>query len=59
MTEKHDGAGLGGGIFITIALLTGAGIGIYVGQPSLGILGGLATGAAAAIIHWLVRRPAG
>lgn len=56
MTEKHPSAGSGGGIFIAILLLVGAVVGVVVGQPSLGILGGLATGLIVVALQWLIGR---
>lgn len=56
MTQESGTGSFGGGIYLTIALLAGAGIGIYVGQPSAGILAGLVAGAAAATIDWSIRR---
>lgn len=46
----------GGGIFVAFALLAGAGVGIYLGQPSLGLLGGLVAGLAIATVHWMLTR---
>ena len=43
----------GGGIIIAVCLLVGAGIGVYVGEPSLGFLIGLGVGAViAAVLAW-------
>lgn len=56
MTDNQKPASSAGGIFLAICLLTGAGIGIYLGQPSLGILVGLAAGIAVVALHWLARR---
>ena len=39
-----------GGIFIAIGLLLGAGIGIYLGQPSAGVLIGAGVGILLAIL---------
>lgn len=48
----------GGGVFIAIGLLAGAAIGVVVGQPSLGLVGGLVAGIAVAglIAVWEARR---
>ncbi len=39
----------GGGIFLAIGMTVGAGIGLYLGQASAGLLIGLAAGAAIAL----------
>ncbi len=45
-----------GGIFIAIGMMAGAGIGIAVGEPSLGMLLGLGAGIAAAIVMAVMDR---
>ncbi|MGI4876360.1 MAG: hypothetical protein ACRYG4_02605 [Janthinobacterium lividum] len=48
----------GGGIIIAVCLLVGAGIGVAVGQGSLGIVVGLVVGAAlAGLMAWRDTRP--
>ncbi|NRD89441.1 hypothetical protein C8024_08250 [Sphingopyxis sp. BSNA05] len=42
----------GGGIFIAIGAIAGAFIGGYMGQPSAGLLAGLALGVLAALLIW-------
>ena len=42
----------GGGIFIAIGTVGGAIVGGLMGQPSVGLLAGLALGAAAALLIW-------
>tara|TARA_R110000824_G_scaffold11746_7_gene51465 strand:- start:16863 stop:17066 length:204 start_codon:yes stop_codon:yes gene_type:complete len=42
----------GGGVFIAIGTIVGAIGGGYMGQPSAGLLAGLALGALAALIIW-------
>lgn len=43
----------GGGIIIALCLLIGAGVGIAVGESSIGFLGGLAVGIViAAVMAW-------
>lgn len=56
MTQKRKSAGTGGGIFIAIFMLIGTAIGIYAGQPSIGLLGGVGAGIVAAGLYWLLRR---
>ena len=45
-----------GGIFLTMAIVVGAGAGIAAGNPMNGILVGPAVGAAAALLLWLLDR---
>ncbi len=47
---------LGGGIFIAIGLLGGAIIGVFMGEPSIGMVVGLAAGIAAAGLVWIIDR---
>lgn len=46
----------GGGCLIAIAVLAGVIIGLFVHQPTIGFLGGLAVGVAAAVAVWLSDR---
>lgn len=46
----------GGGVFIAIGAIVGVFAGIYLGEPSAGLLAGLALGAAAALLVWLKGR---
>ena len=46
----------GGGVFIAIGAIVGVFAGGYLGQPSAGLLAGLALGAAAALLVWLKGR---
>lgn len=45
---------LAGGIFIAIGMLGGAVVGVFVDQPSAGMVIGLGIGIAAAAITWLI-----
>ena len=45
-----------GGIFLTIGILTGFGVGVASGNPMMGILIGTALGAIASAVLWLVDR---
>ena len=45
-----------GGIFLTLGILAGFGLGIAAGDPMKGILIGTALGAAAALLVWLLDR---
>jgi zinc transporter ZupT len=47
---------MAGGVFIALGLLLGAGFGIYVGQPSFGMVLGLVMGVSAALLVWLYDR---
>lgn len=58
-TSKPKTPSLAGGIFIAAGMLIGAMIGIYIGQPSAGMVIGLATGAGLAAIVWLFDRKRG
>ena len=45
-----------GGIFLTIGIFVGFGLGVASGNPMMGILIGTALGAVAAALLWLVDR---
>ena len=45
---------LGGGIFIALGMVIGAIIGVYVGQPSAGMVIGFLTGAVIAVAVWAI-----
>jgi hypothetical protein len=47
------------GFFIAAAVMVGAVIGVIVGEPSIGVLAGAASGTAIAVLLWLRdrRRP--
>ena len=49
MSDRPPSAG---GILLVIAIFVGTGIGIAVGQSSLGFVIGLVVGIAAALISW-------
>jgi len=46
----------GGGVFIALLTVAGAIIGGLMGQPSIGMLSGIALGVAIAVTLWLVER---
>lgn len=56
MTQPSSSPRLAGGIFIALGLLIGAGFGLYLGQPSLGMVVGFGVGIAAALLVWLLNR---
>ena len=45
-----------GGIFLTIGILAGFGVGVAAGDPMMGILVGTGLGAVAALLVWLLDR---
>lgn len=45
-----------GGCFLTICILAGALVGLAIGNPMNGVLGGTALGALVAIIVWVADR---
>lgn len=49
-------ASRGGGVFIAAGVVLGAGLGIVVGQPSAGLIGGFVAGCAAALVMVLADR---
>ena len=55
--SREDRAMQAGGIFLTLALLIGAAVGVHYGQGSLGIVGGLVVGLiAVGLFAWRERR---
>ncbi len=54
--EKTKSPAMAGGVFIALGMLAGAGFGIYIGQPSAGMVIGLITGISAATLIWLLDR---
>lgn len=56
MTEGKSSPRMAGGIFLALGLLIGAGFGLYVGQPSLGMVVGFAVGVVAALLVWFLNR---
>jgi hypothetical protein len=55
-TDRHPSKGMAGGFFILVALIIGSIIGIIYNEPSMGMVGGLATGIAIAVAIWLIDR---
>jgi hypothetical protein len=49
-------ANMAGGIFMAIGMLGGAIVGIFAGQPSAGMIIGLALGGAVALYVWYLDR---
>ena len=54
--EPERQAPKAGGALIAISTLVGAGIGIALGQPSMGVVGGVGFGTGLAILIWLKDR---
>lgn len=50
---SRQGNGAAGGVWIALGAILGSIGGLYAGQPSLGLLAGLAAGGAAALVMWL------
>jgi hypothetical protein len=55
MASKSN-APLAGGFLLSVALLTGALTGVFLGQPSIGFLVGAGIGLTLAILIWLLDR---
>ena len=56
MDSKKPRAARAGGILIAFAVMTGAVAGLAMGQASIGMVGGLATGLLLAGLIWLLDR---
>lgn len=53
MNDPRSSRGpVAGGALLALSLLAGAVVGVALGQPSLGLLGGLAAGVIACLIVW-------
>lgn len=48
----HEPNRAGGGIFLMLAIFVGAALGAVYGQPTIGVLAGVATGTVIAIVIW-------
>jgi hypothetical protein len=47
---------MAGGFFLALAIVVGVLVGNHFGQPSIGFLGGMAAGAAIALLLWIADR---
>lgn len=56
MDEEKRAGQFGGGVFLAIGPFIGLAAGAALGQPSIGLLGGIAAGIILAVIIWLVNR---
>lgn len=52
--QENKASSVGGGIFIAIGMLVGAIVGVAVNQPSAGMIIGLGSGIAVAVVIWLI-----
>jgi hypothetical protein len=57
--NRHPSKAQAGGFFIFAGLIAGSVLGIIYNQPSLGMIGGFGTGAAVALVIWLIDRKKG
>jgi hypothetical protein len=57
--NRHPSKAQAGGFFLFIGLIVGSIIGIIYDQPSMGMVGGFAVGAAIALAIWLLDRRKG
>ena len=56
---RHPSKGVAGGFFIFVGLIIGSIIGVIYDQPSIGMVGGMASGGIIAMIIWLLDRRKG
>ena len=56
---RHPSKGVAGGFFIFVGLIIGSIIGIIYDQPSIGMVGGMASGGIIATAIWLLDRRKG
>jgi hypothetical protein len=56
---RHPSKGNAGGFFIFVGLIIGSIIGIIYDQPSIGMVGGMASGGIIATVIWLLDRKKG
>lgn len=52
MNSEQRSSGSGGGIFIALGVILGAIGGIWLNQPTMGILIGITIGVVIAVIQW-------
>ncbi|QJU58018.1 hypothetical protein HL653_09605 [Sphingomonas sp. AP4-R1] len=53
MSDRNEPAPAAAGVLLAIAILAGTTIGMFWGEPSAGVVGGVAVGAVAALLFWL------
>ena len=56
MDEEKRAGQFGGGVFLAIGPFIGLAAGAALGQPSIGLLGGIAAGIILAVIIWIATR---
>ena len=56
---RHPSKGVAGGFFIFVGLIIGSIIGIIYDLPSIGMVGGMASGGIIATVIWLLDRRQG
>lgn len=57
--SRHPSKGMAGGFFIFVGLIVGSILGVIFDQPSIGMVGGMASGALIALVIWLIDRRRG
>lgn len=57
--SKPTSSGMAGGFFIAAGMLGGAIVGVFMGQPSVGMIGGLGFGIVVAVAIWAIDRKRG
>jgi hypothetical protein len=53
MNDGKSSNALGGGFLIAMSTLIGTGVGVAMGQPTIGILAGTGLGSGLALLLWL------
>lgn len=53
MSDRKEPPPASAGVLLAIAILVGTTIGMFAGEPSAGVVGGVAVGTAAAVLFWL------
>ena len=56
MSSNNSRSSRAGGFIIAASIIAGTGLGLFLGQPSLGILCGAGLGAGLALMLWLLDR---
>lgn len=56
MTQPKSSSPRSAGAFIPLGVLAGIGLGLYFGQPSLGMVSGFGLGLLVTVLFWLFDR---